>query len=154
MSKRSFAVGDFIRELENMCTAEDGECVLLSIDNSRTWPHFSISGQRADTPTLNGFFVEGGTSFWQINTSGRETFTGDYPSSALFIEEMREVIHVLARTGCAEIRWRDEQRSLVGSMIKIEILGKVIVFGKAPFFLETALVEELFDFDPYCYRSK
>jgi hypothetical protein len=149
MEKRDFTVNDFVGELQSICGSEPPCSFSLRVESEQRWPHFNISSDRGGTPSVQGYFVESGTSFWQISNSGREVFTGDFSSSTRFIEEIRTVIQVLRTEGCIETRWSENSGKVVRSIIRIEGLGSEIIFGKAPHFWSD-LIEEKIRFEPFC----
>lgn len=129
-----FTAEAFIDQLTGICKLEEVDCISLEIDNSNRWPHFRISGHNPRSPAIKGYFVERGTSYWEIDDSGRESYTGDYASSIQFVEDLKAVIHVLATAGCIEKKWNDQKGKLVCSSIEIVTSGRKIVFGKVPSF--------------------
>jgi len=149
MTNPDFSISTFIQELENIWNGEGRDLFVLNIDDSKTWPHFTISGKREGTPIVKGHFVEGGTSYWQISDSGRERFTGNDHSCVEFINEMKATIHVLVTTGCTETRWTDQGGNLVNSTIVMEVSGKEIIFGDPPAFWRRGLIEESITYAPY-----
>ncbi len=149
MTKAIFAVSDFIRELTTIRENKSYAGLLLNIDEGKTWPHFSISCDHANTPLVTGYFVESGTSYWQISDSGREVFTGSGTSSLQFINEIRAVLHVLNTAGCTETRWSNQGGQLIGSSITIATLPKELLFGERPSFWRINLVKQQIRFAPY-----
>lgn len=154
MTDRSFTAADFLRELERICNLEDEACLLLKIDNTKTWPHFCISGLSADSLVVQGYFVEHGTSYLQIAESGREVFTGTYRASTGFVDHLESIMHVLSTEGCLEVRWKDQAGKLIRSAVEIRSRDKKILFGKIPPFWLGNLTEERVSFDPFCARRR
>lgn len=134
MTKATFSVSNFILELGNIWNSEGRDVLRLNIDETGTWPQFTLTGTRGGTPIITGHFVEGDTSYWQISDSGREAFTGDGRSCAEFISDIRAVVRVLVVAGCTETRWIDQAGLLINAMISIGVNGREIPFGNTPAF--------------------
>lgn len=149
MTKTTFSVSTFIKELENIWNSEGRDVLVLNIDETGIWPHFTMTGTREGTPAIKGHFVEGGTSYWQIGDSGREVFTGDDRSCVDFITEIRTVVHVLVVTGCTEIRWINQAGLLINAMIAIEVGSRKILFGDTPAFWKSGLIKNSIVYPPY-----
>lgn len=134
-----------------MWNSEGRDVLVLNVDETNTWPHFTLAGKREGGLglTIKGHFVEGGTSYWQISDSGRETFTGNNRSCTDFVGDIRAVVRVLVVSGCTETRWTDDNGVLVNAMIAIEIGSKTIIFGDTPAFWRRSLMENSIEYPPY-----
>ena len=149
MTKATFSVSTFVMQLEDIWNSEGRDVLDLKIDETNTWPHFTLTGKRERTPVIKGHFVEGGASFWQISDAGRETFTGDDRSCAEFINDIRAAVGVLVVKGCTETRWTDHAGLLINATITIEIDSRKIFFGDTPAFWRRGLTEDSIEYLPY-----
>ena len=146
MPKASLDDTEFKELLERACVLENADdCFSLTFDETQTWLQFAISGVTRETPSVRGHYVENGDSYWQIESSGRETYTGER-----FIEEIRFALRVLRTAGCTEKRWRNRKGELVRSMILLKEGRQQLHFGKSPPFWRRNLVLEEIEFLPYC----
>ena len=149
MVRANFSVSNFVVQLQDIWNSEGRDFLDLKIDETNTWPHFSMIGKREGTPVISGHFVEGGTSFWQVSNAGRETFTGNDRSCAEFMNDIRTVVGVLVLKGCTETVWIDHAGLLVIAMVTIEIDSRSIIFGGTPAFWKRGLIEKSIEYSPY-----
>ncbi len=150
MTNAYVSTDNFLRRLLHICESENSDCFSLGVDDSETWPRFKIFGGDRNCPALQGYFVEQGSSFWQVSESGREVFTKDQSSLELFYEDIKEVIHTLATKGFVEERWRNSSGKVVRSLARITVPDGAVIFGKPPSVWMRDLHRERVVFAPLC----
>ena len=125
--------------------------IALSVRDEQAWPHFEITGQPADTPSVKGYYCESGDSFIQVGSSGREEFTGSEEAAEKFVELIGQILDVLSRHGCLEKRWTTSRGEVKRSVIDLALKQGRTTYrlGKAPHFWQVGLTLSTKHFLPF-----